>query len=189
MDEVKETDKTNVSVTEEPADAKSKDASQSSSTDQENVNGPPGDVTLKLGETVPAATLPASEVVPKTTAKSDQESELIALNGLLLVALAAGLFYVGTVVFAADSLLFFTGIFVYLLVAPPGTYVQGKSKIVSFTKEVAAAFGLTFVLFLILKAAMPADADQAKFFTFILFILGFKLVFFPYYNFKKDDDE
>ncbi len=118
---------------------------------------------------------------------SEREGELVTLNGLLLVVLAGAMFYVGTVVFASDSLLFFGGIFVYVLVAPPGTYAQGKSKMVSFTKEVAIAFALCFCLFMLLKTFLPPDADQAKLLTILLTVLGVKLVFYPYYNFKQDD--
>lgn len=119
---------------------------------------------------------------------TEKESELTTLSGLLLVGLAAAMFYVGTVVFAKDSLIFFAGIFVYLIVAPPGTYVKGKSRMASFTKEVAIAFALTFVLFMILKQVLPPDADQAELFTVVLAILGIKLVHFPYYNAKDDQD-
>ncbi len=58
----------------------------------------------------------------------------------------------------------------------------------SFTKEVAIAFALTFVLFMILKQVLPPDADQAELFTVVLAILGIKLVHFPYYNAKDDQD-
>ncbi len=119
---------------------------------------------------------------------TEKESELTTLSGLLLVGLAVAMFYVGTVVFAKDSLIFFAGIFVYLLIAPPGTYVKGKSRMASFTKEVAIAFALTFVLFMILKQVLPPDADQAELFTVVLAILGIKLVHFPYYNAKDDQD-
>lgn len=119
---------------------------------------------------------------------TEKESELTTLSGLLLVGLAVAMFYVGTVVFAKDSLIFFAGIFVYLIIAPPGTYVKGKSRMASFTKEVAIAFALTFVLFMILKQVLPPDADQAELFTVVLAILGIKLVHFPYYNAKDDQD-
>ena len=221
MDDVKENDKTNVSVSEESQDSKSAKASKSSKKKSAASSSESGQSTDLKGDTVKIVEKPSSESAPASTNNGEvsqppapatpeaaaapatgpsaeqeqerqkareQESELVALNGLLLVALAGGMFYVGTVVFAADSLLFFTGIFVYLIVAPPGTYAQGKSKMASFTKEVAIAFGLTFILFLILKALMPADADQSKFFTIILAVMGVKLVFYPYYNFKQDND-
>lgn len=119
--------------------------------------------------------------------ESEREGELVTINAVLLVALAGAMFYVGTVVFASDSLLFFGGIFLYMLVAPPGTYAQGKSKMVSFTKEVALAFAISFCLFMGLKTFLPPDADQAKLLTILLTVLGVKLVFYPYYNFKQED--
>lgn len=135
------------------------------------------------------ATLPREEPPVQTIARrTEKENELTTLSGLLLVGLAAAMFYVGTVVFAKDSLIFFAGIFVYLIIAPPGTYAQGKSKMASFTKEVAIAFALTFVLFMVLKQVLPPDADQAELFTIVLAILGIKLVHFPYYNAKDDQD-
>ncbi len=171
MDDVKENDKSNVSVSDDTAPVLS-------------VSEP-----APKPEPVPPAT-PAAAATPASPAPApskDQETELIVVNALLLIGLVGAMLYVGTVVFAADALLFFLGIFVYLIVAPPGTYVQGKSKMVSFTKEVACAFALTFVLFLLLKQFMPADADQAKWLTIVLATLGVKLVFYPYYNFKADD--
>lgn len=180
MDDVKENEKSNVSVSDESAEAKTTSAEPSAAAILAQ--------TVSSNPSSPASTTDAAPAQAAPPApKSEQESELVTINALLLIALAAGMFYVGTVVFAADSLLFFAGIFVYLIIAPPGTYAQGKSKMVSFTKEVAIAFALSFVLFLILKALMPPDADQAKWLTFILFILGAKLVFNPYYNFKSDD--
>lgn len=173
MDDVKENEKSNVSVSDDTAPVLS-------------VSEPE-----PKPESAPAATpAPAAAATPASTAPAaskDQETELIVVNALLLIGLVGAMLYVGTVVFAADALLFFLGIFVYLIVAPPGTYVQGKSKMVSFTKEVACAFALTFVLFLLLKQFMPADADQAKWLTIVLATLGVKLVFYPYYNFKADD--
>jgi len=195
MDEVKENDKTTVSVSsEDKVELKDADttpaATNGDSPKPAAADEKPAEPAKEAAPAPPAKTDEAAQVAAAgAKSKSEQESELIALNGLLLVALAGGMIYVGTVIFGADSLLFFTGIFVYMIVAPPGTYAQGKSKMVSFTREIAIAFGLTFVLYLILKAVMPADADQAKFFTLILFILGAKLVFNPYYNFKPDDDE
>lgn len=226
MDDVKENEKSNISVSDQSAEAKTTSAEPSAAailaqTVSSNPS-PPTLTTTDSGEpsesqsssqlaqsssegsssqsssqnsvsqsATPSTPAPTTGAAPAQTAppapKSEQESELVTINALLLIALAAGMFYVGTVVFAADSLLFFAGIFVYLIIAPPGTYAQGKSKMVSFTKEVAIAFALSFVLFLILKALMPPDADQAKWLTFILFILGAKLVFNPYYNFKSDD--
>lgn len=173
MDDVKENEKSNVSVSDDTAPVLS-------------VSEPE-----PKPESAPAATpAPAAAATPASTAPAaskDQETELIVVNALLLIGLVGAMLYVGTVVFAADALLFFLGIFVYLIVAPPGTYVQGKSKMVSFTKEVACAFALTFVLFLLLKQFMPADADQAKWLTIVLATLGVKLVFYPYYNFNADD--
>jgi len=173
MDDVKENDKSNVSVSDDTAPVLS-------------VSEP-----APKPESAPAATpAPAAAATPASPSPAptkDQETELIVVNALLLIGLVGAMLYVGTVVFAADALLFFLGIFVYLIVAPPGTYVQGKSKMVSFTKEVACAFALTFVLFLLLKQFMPADADQAKWLTIVLATLGVKLVFYPYYNFKADD--
>lgn len=175
MDDVKENEKSNVSVSDDTAPVLS-------------VSEPEPE---PKPESAPAATpAPAAAATPASTAPAaskDQETELIVVNALLLIGLVGAMLYVGTVVFAADALLFFLGIFVYLIVAPPGTYVQGKSKMVSFTKEVACAFALTFVLFLLLKQFMPADADQAKWLTIVLATLGVKLVFYPYYNFKADD--
>jgi hypothetical protein len=167
MDDVKENEKSNVSVSDDTAPVLSVSEPEPES----------------KPESAPAAT-PASTA---PAASKDQETELIVVNALLLIGLVGAMLYVGTVVFAADALLFFLGIFVYLIVAPPGTYVQGKSKMVSFTKEVACAFALTFVLFLLLKQFMPADADQAKWLTIVLATLGVKLVFYPYYNFNADD--
>jgi hypothetical protein len=173
MDDVKENEKSNVSVSDDTAPVLS-------------VSEP-----APKPEPAPAATpAPAAAATPASPSPAptkDQETELIVVNALLLIGLVGAMLYVGTVVFAADALLFFLGIFVYLIVAPPGTYVQGKSKMVSFTKEVACAFALTFVLFLLLKQFMPADADQAKWLTIVLATLGVKLVFYPYYNFKADD--
>lgn len=175
MDDVKENEKSNVSVSDDTAPVLSVSEPEPES----------------KPESAPAATpAPAAAATPASTAPAaskDQETELIVVNALLLIGLVGAMLYVGTVVFAADALLFFLGIFVYLIVAPPGTYVQGKSKMVSFTKEVACAFALTFVLFLLLKQFMPADADQAKWLTIVLATLGVKLVFYPYYNFKADD--
>lgn|GEM_PF-1720146 len=145
--------------------------------------GPSGGIATPTKEVEPVQSISRPPVV------NDKESELTTLSGLMLIGLAAAMFYVGTVVFAKDSLIFFAGIFVYLIVAPPGTYAQGKSKMVSFTKEVAIAFALTFVLFVILKSALPADADQAQLFTVVLAVLGIKLVHFPYYNTKNEEDE
>ncbi|MBX3074341.1 hypothetical protein KF707_14995 [Candidatus Obscuribacterales bacterium] len=172
MDDVKENEKSNVSVSDDTAPVLS-------------VSEPEPE---PKAESAPAST-PAPAATPASPAPptKDQETELIVVNALLLIGLVGAMLYVGTVVFAADALLFFLGIFVYLIVAPPGTYVQGKSKMVSFTKEVACAFALTFVLFLLLKQFMPADADQAKWLTIVLATLGVKLVFYPYYNFKADD--
>lgn len=196
MDDVKENEKSSVSVTD---DASKSDGSIASSKSENGTHAdasiPPADVTLKLEETAaPPAPTPSPEPQPMPTPAptpalptKDQENELIAVNGLLLVGLVTAMLYVGIVVFAADSLLFFLGIFIYLMIAPPGTYVQGKSKMVSFTKEVACAFALTFVLFLLLKQFMPPDADQAKWLVIVLATLGIKLVFNPYYNFKSDD--
>lgn len=196
MDDVKENEKSSISVTDDASkNESSSDSPKSENGTHADPSGPPGDVTLKLEETAaPPAPAPVTEPSPMSTPApsqtlhgKDQENELIAVNGLLLVGLVGAMLYVGTVVFAADSLLFFLGIFIYLMVAPPGTYVQGKSKMVSFTKEVACAFALTFVLFLLLKQFMPPDADQAKWLTIVLAVLGIKLVFNPYYNFKNDD--
>jgi hypothetical protein len=145
----------------------------------------------KTSAPAPAVITTAKEEEPvQTIARrpNEKESELTTLSGLLLIGLAVSMFYVGTVVFAKDSLIFFAGIFVYLIIAPPGTYAQGKSKMASFTKELAIAFALTFVLFMILKNVLPPDADQAELFTIVLAILGIKLVHYPYYNAKDDQD-
>jgi len=118
--------------------------------------------------------------------KPEDDHELVAINVLLLCALAGGMFYVGTSYFGKDSLLFFLGVFVFLFMQP-GKFVKGRNKYSRFTKEVSLAFVLSFGLFVLLKAVLPQDLDQAKLLTLILFALGAKLVFFPYYNFKKDD--
>lgn len=223
MDDVKD-DKSNVSVSSEPAEKNNAnesadkiegqsdenssadvqaagtnndysygDDNKSAETESKSVPAKETQVAapVEKPESAPQAPAPAAQSATPTrivVTTDEKENELIALNGLLLVALAGGMFYVGTVLFAADSLLFFAGIFIYLLIAPPGTYVKGKSKMATFTKEVAVAFGLSFVLYLVFKAIPFATDDQAKFLILILFILGFKLVFNPYYNFKQDDD-
>jgi len=182
-DEVKQ-DKTTVSVADNQSSGKAD--SKESETAAKELESKPTTEEVKPAE---ATTPPSTTTLPAVKTKSDKETELVALNGLMLCALAGGMFYVGTVLFTQDSLLFFTGIFIYLMVAPPGTYVHGKSKMATFTKEVAIAFGLCFALFMVLKKVMPVDADQARFFTVILTVLGVKLVFFPYYNLKSDDDQ
>lgn len=154
-----------------------------------------GGIGTARGEETTTGELPKVEITPSAQREmiqtqqvnADREGELVTLTGLMLVVLAGAMFYVGTVMFASDSLLFFGGIFLYMLVAPPGTYAQGKSKMVSFTKEVAIAFALCFCLFMALKTLLPPDADQAKLLTILLTVLGVKLVFYPYYNFKQED--
>ncbi len=199
MDDVKDNDKT-TAVSDETAEAKTAlvavpaDDSPAATgngeapklADASAQTEPASDAKTRKVATKEEPPVQATYTPPRTS--NDKESELTTLSGLLLVVLAGAMFYVGTVVFAKDSLLFFAGIFLYMLIAPPGTYAQGKSKMASFTKEVAMAFTLTLVLFLGLKSILPAGQDQAQFFTVLLAILGFKLVHWPYYNTKDDED-
>lgn len=151
------------------------------------------DKSILTAEGVVVTTSPTTEVesvqdISRIPRNVEKETELITMNGLLLVGLAFAMLYVGTVVFAKDSLIFFAGIFVYMIVAPPGTYGQGKSKMASFTRELALAFGLTLAIFFVLKQVLHPDADQVELLIVVLATLGIKLVHFPYYTTKDDPD-
>jgi uncharacterized membrane protein len=191
MDDVKNDDKTSVSV----ADAKDdKGPSQEVTQDVPEATNPPKAEVKPTVSAVSTDVTSQQSSPEKEVLEKESREELNGLLGILVIVLAAGMIGVGTIVFARDALLFFAGLFLYFIVAPPGTFVKGKSKMASFTKEVALAFALCFAVFLVLKAVLPAllrvsweEIDQAKVMIFVLTVLGVKLVFFPYYNFRQDD--
>lgn len=140
-------------------------------------------------DTISAVNPPAFDPEPKplspyATPPETETDELQSVMVMLTIVLAAAIFYVGLTVFREDSLIFFSGIFVFLAVRP-GTIIKAKNKMTRFVKELAMAFVTCFCIFLIVKAVMPPGStadDQAKFLTMVLWALGVRLVFFPYYN-------
>lgn len=137
------------------------------------VNPPAVDPVAPQAELSPYATPPVTET-------DEMQSVMIAM----VIVLAIAILYVGLTVFRDDSLVFFSGIFVFLAVRP-GTIIKAKSKMARFVKELAMAFITCFCLFLVIKAVMPPGTttdDQAKYLTMVLWALGVRLVFFPYYN-------
>lgn len=140
-------------------------------------------------DTVAAVNPPANDQVcaepsPYATPPLTESDEMQGVMIWLVIVLSIAILYVGLTVFREDSLVFFSGIFVFLAVRP-GTIIKAKSKMARFVKELAMAFVACFCLFLIIKAVMPPGTttdDQAKYLTMVLWALGVRLVFFPYYN-------
>jgi|AGTN01.1.fsa_nt_gi hypothetical protein len=123
---------------------------------------------------------PSPYATPPLTESDEMQGVMIAL----VIVLSIAILYVGLTVFREDSLVFFSGIFVFLAVRP-GSIIKAKSKMTLFVKELAMAFLTCFCLFLVIKAVMPPGTttdDQAKYLTMVLWALGVRLVFFPYYN-------
>lgn len=132
----------------------------------------------------PAIDSVAAEPSPYATPPLTENDEMQGVMIALVIVLSIAILYVGLTVFREDSLVFFSGIFVFLAVRP-GTIIKAKSKMTRFVKELAMAFVTCFCLFLVIKAVMPPGTttdDQAKYLTMVLWALGVRLVFFPYYN-------
>lgn len=179
------------------SEASSESTSESKETESKEATDKALPATVPAAETTTpslAAATPAPATVQEPAASTEvvekkpeeENSELMEINALLLCALAGGMFYLGTTYFGKDSLLFFTGIFIFLMI-PPGSFVKGKNKMSRFTKEVALAFAVSFGIFIFLKAVIPPDFDQAKLIILVMTALGIKLILSPYYNFKKDE--